>query len=233
MRSWAAQTLGGPVPHAGGPDLRMSKRFARTLLTVPAAGFATVLTVTSAMAATTWTVRPGGAVTAKSGLVVLKDATTGSLVTCTSSAIKATLKGGTGLSGPSIGAISSFTFSGCSGPLKLTYTLTLSHLPFTLNAMSYKSGTGTTTAAITGIHGTFMGPSCSYVLDGTGAAMHNGTLAITYTNGTHKLKFLTTGGNLHVYQLRSCGFLGPIHNDDRLTLSATGTVSPAQTITSP
>ena len=77
----------------------MSKRFARTLLTVPAAGFATVLTVTSAMAATTWTVRPGGAVTAKSGLVVLKDATTGSLVTCTSSAIKATLKGGTGLSG--------------------------------------------------------------------------------------------------------------------------------------
>ncbi len=52
-------------------------------------------------------------------------------------------------------------------------------------------------------------------------------------NGTHKLKFLTTGGNLHVYQLRGCGGLGPINNNDHLTLSATGAVTPSQTITSP
>jgi hypothetical protein len=211
----------------------MSKRFAQTLLTVSAAAFAAVLGLTTAMAATTWTVKPGGAVTAKSGLVVLKDTTTGSLVTCDSSPIKATLKSGTRLPGSGIGTISSFTFSTCTGPLNLAYTLTLSHLPFTLNALSYNSSTGTTTAKIIGIHGTFRGPSCFYVLDGTGATMHNGTLAITYINGTHKLKFLTTGGNLHVYQLSSCGFLGPIHNNDHLTLSATGTVTPSQTITSP
>jgi hypothetical protein len=224
---------GRPSAAPGRTRSHMSKRFARTLLTITAAGVATVLTVAAAMAATTWTIRPGGAVTAKSGLVVLKDATTGSLVTCNSSTIKATLKAGTGLSGSGMGTISSFTFNNCTGPLSLTYTLTLSHLPFTLNAMSYDSGTGTTTAKITGIHGTFMGPSCSYVLDGTGATMHNGTLAITYANDTHKLKFLTTDGNLHVYQLRSCGFLGPIHNNDHLTLSATGAVIPSQTITSP
>lgn len=186
-----------------------------------------------ASTATTWTVKPGGAVTATSGLVTLKDATTDNFVTCLSSDIKATLKSGTGLPGTGIGSISSFTFAKCSGPLGIQYTFTLSHSPFKFNATSYNSGTGTTTATIAGIHGKFAGPSCSYVLDGTGATEDNGTLVVTYVNSTHKLKFLTTGGDLHVYKLIGCGGLGEIHNHDRLTISATGTVTPSQTITSP
>jgi hypothetical protein len=184
-------------------------------------------------AATTWTVKPGGAVTATSGQVTLKDATTESTVTCLSSDIKATLRSGTGLPGTGIGSISSFTFAKCSGPLGIQYTLTFSHSPFKFNATSYNSGTGTTTATIAGIHGKWAGPTCSFVLDGTGATQDNGTMVVTYVNSTHKLKFLTTGGDLHVYDLLGCGALGEIHNHDRLTFSATGTVTPAQTITSP
>ena len=154
-------------------------------------------------------------------------------MTCESSHIKATLGSGTGLPGTGIGSISSFTFAKCSGPLGIAYTLTFSHSPFKLNATSYNSGTGTTTATIAGIHGTFAGPTCSFVLDGTGATKDNGAVVVTYVNSTHKLKFLTTGGDLHVYKLVGCGGLGEIHNHDRLTISATGTVTPSQTITSP
>jgi hypothetical protein len=209
----------------------MTKRSARALLTVPAA--AALLGVTAAVAAATWTVRPGGAVTATTGPVVIKDASTGSLVTCSSATIKATLKAGTGLPGAGIGSLSSVALGTCTGPLGITFTMKLNHLPYRLSATSYHASTGTTTGKITGIHGNFTGPSCSYVLDGTGASMDDGTIDVTYVNGSHKLKLLPSGGNLHVYKLLGCGFLGGIHNDDHMTFSATGTVTPSQTITSP
>ena len=210
----------------------MNKRFARILLPVPAAA-AAVLGLTAAGAATTWTVRPGGAVTVTSGQVVIRDATTGSLVTCPSATTKATLKSGTGLPGTGIGSILSVTLATCTGPLGITFTMKLNHLPYRLDATSYNASAGATTGKITGIHGNFTGPSCSYVLDGTGASMDNGTISVSYVNGSHKLKFLASGGNLHVYKLVGCGFLGGIHNNDHMTFSATGTMTPAQTITSP
>src|SRR6266568_3728599 len=156
----------------------MSTRPARLLLAVPAAALAAALGVTSALTATTWTVTPGGKITAKSGKVLLRDTKTGSEVSCTS-----------------------FTFGTCTGPLGTTFTLKNSHLPYSLNAVSYNSGTGTTTAKITGIHGVITGPSCSWSVDGTGATKDNGTITVTYVNSTHKLKFLTSGGNLHIYRV--------------------------------
>jgi hypothetical protein len=57
-----------------------------------------------ASAATTWTVKPGGAVTATSGLATLKDTTSENSQTCPSSGIKATLRNGTGLPGTGIGS---------------------------------------------------------------------------------------------------------------------------------
>lgn len=223
---------GGPVPRLE-KDGSMSKPTARLLLTAAGVALAPVLGVTAAVASTTWTVRPGGAVSAKSGLVFIKDASTGSVVSCPSSTIKATLKSGTGLPGTGIASLSSFTFATCSGPLNFMYTMTLSHLPYALDATSFNASTGTTTAKITGLHGGFKGPGCSYVLDGTGAGMDNGVLVVTYANGTHKLKFLTTGGNLHVYRLSGCGGLGGIFNNDHITFSAIATMTPSQTITSP
>jgi hypothetical protein len=43
---------------------------------------------------------------------------------------------------------------------------------------------------------------------------------------------LTTGGNLHIYNVSS-GCAGAIHSGDRATQSAAYAISPAQTITSP
>jgi hypothetical protein len=210
----------------------MSKRLARTLLATAAATLVAALGATAALAATTWTVRPGGAVTARFGMVRLTDTRTGALVLCPAT-IRAALKGGSGLSGTGLGSISAATFGTCTGPLGTQFTLKLTHPPFRLNTASYNSGTGTTTGGVTGIHGTFTGPSCDYVLDGTGAGQDNGAVAVSYVNGTHKLRLLATGGNLHAYRAMGCGFLAGVDNGDRLTLAGTGTVTPAQAITSP
>ncbi len=209
----------------------MSTRPARILLAVPAAALAAALGVTAALAATTWTVKPGGKITAKSGKVLLRDTKTGTQVSCASSTVKITLKSGSGLPGVGIGSITSFTFGTCTGPLGTTFTLKNSSLPYRLNAVSYNAGTGTTTAKITGIHGVITGPSCSWTVDGTGATKDNGTITVTYVNSTHKLKFLTTGGNLHIYRVIGCA--GLIANGDPASGSGTATVTPAQTISSP
>ena len=83
---------------------------------------------TAAMAttATTFTVKPGGAVTGTAGKTVLKDTKTGTVLTCVSSATKATLKKGSGVSGTALGKITSVTFSTCTGPGGLKFTATTS-----------------------------------------------------------------------------------------------------------
>jgi len=119
----------------------MSKRYAQFSSAASAAVLAATLGATSTLAATTWTVKPGGAVSAKSGVMTIRDARTGSIIRCQSSSMKATLTSGTGLSGTGIGSISSFTFSTCIGALGIQYTLKTSHLPFAMNAASYNSKT--------------------------------------------------------------------------------------------
>ena len=102
------------------------------------------------------------------------------------------------------------------------------HFPWHLNAKSFKNGV--TTGTITGIHATLTGPSCSAVVDGTGATANNGTVTATYTNSTGKLA--TTGaGNLHVYNVSGCA--GLINSGDITSFKGSYTVSPKQTITSP
>lgn len=67
-----------------------------------------------------------------------------------------------------------------------------------------------------------------------GGNKDNGTITITYVNGTRRLKFLTAGSNLHAYKVQGgCGSLNGIDDHDHMTLSATGTMAPPQTITSP
>jgi len=187
------------------------------------------LSAAPAFAATTWTVSPGGAITAKSGTTTLTDTTTGNSLTCKSSSTSATLKTGSGLKGAGLGSITKVTFATCTGPLDLTFTVTTNGLPWKLNAVSYNSTTGVTHGTITGIDATLSGPSCTADVDGTGAGLDNGKVKATYTNSTGKLKVLTTGGNLHVYDVVGCA--GLINSGDATTFKATYTVSPIQTIT--
>jgi len=196
---------------------------------VVAAAAATVACLGSgpAMAASTWTITPGGAATGTSGTTTLKDTSTGTTLTCKSSTAKATLKSGSGQTNP-IGTINTLTFATCTGPLGLTFTVSVTTSP-TLTGNSYSGGV--TQGTVGKIHANLSGPGCTAEVDGTSATANNGSVNGTYTNSTGNLAILTTGGNLHIYDVSGC--FGLVNSGDATTFSATYAISPKQTITSP
>lgn len=199
------------------------------------AGAATALliaTTAPALAATpTWSVKPGGNALGKAGTTVLLDTKTGQKLTCKHLTSKVTLKKGHHLAGAGIGLIKSLSFTGCTGPFGLTFTVQSNHLPWKLNAVSYNKAKGITSGTITGIHATLKGNPCSAQVDGTGLTKNNGMVKVTYNNHTHKLIVLSSGGNLHVYKATNCA--GLINSGDPSKFSAVNAVTPLQTITSP
>jgi hypothetical protein len=210
------------------------KRAGSALVMSAALAGVLALSAGSALAATntgiaaTWTVKPGGAITAKAGKTTLTDKSTGSTLSCASSSGKGTVKSGSGLSGTGIGSITALSFSSCTGPLGLTFTVKTTHFPWHLNAKSFSGGV--TTGTITGIHASLSGPGCSAVVDGTGATANNGMVTAKYSNSTGKLT--TTGaGNLHIYNVNGCA--GLIHSGDASSFVGSYAISPKQTITSP
>jgi hypothetical protein len=203
----------------------------RVLFTGTAAAVAVGVSAGVALAvAITFTISPGGAITAKAGTTTLKDINTGSVLSCTSSTSSGTLKKGSGVSGSNLGSITAQTFSNCTGPLGLTFTVTTKHFPWTLSGTSYNAGTGTTTGFINGIEASLSGPSCSLNVAGA-AATTPGKVKVTYKNSTGKLTVLTTSGTLHVWNVVGCA--GLINTGDTTTFSGAYTVTPKQTIKSP
>ena len=190
------------------------------------------LAAAPALAAATWTVKPGGAVTGTAGKTVVTDATIGLSVTCTSSVAKGTLKKGSGLAGAAIGTLTSLAFSGCSASgVSVSATIT-GKMP--LNATAYNGTTKVASMTITKIHGTISvsAINCKATIDGTGGAAHNGMVKATFTNGTDTLKVLAKGGNLHLYN-PSSGCNGLISNKDAVNFTGGYKFSPKTTITSP
>jgi hypothetical protein len=207
---------------------RLSRRF---LVTGGATALAVAASAGVALAvAITFSITPGGNISASAGKTTLKDVNTGSVLSCTSSKSTGTLKSGHGISGANLGSIKTLTFSNCTGPLGLTFTVANSGFPWTLHGTAFNSGTGVTTGNITGIKSHLSGPSCSADVRGA-TATSTGKVKVTYTNGTHKLKVLASGGTLHVFNVNGCA--GLINNGDATQFTGTYTVSPAQTITSP
>jgi hypothetical protein len=208
------------------------KRAGSGLIAGGAAALLIGTSVATALASTpTWSISPGGAATSKAGKTTLVDVKTKQKLTCTSLTAKVTLKKGHHLAGAGIGSITKLTFNGCTGPLGLKFTVTSNHLPWKLNAVSYNKKTGVTTGTITGIHATLVGKPCSAQVDGTSATKNNGTVKVSYSNKTHILTVLSTGGNLHIYKASGC--LGLINNGDASTFTAANKVTPGQKITSP
>ena len=198
---------------------------------VAAAAFAAVVGfgTTQASAATTWTVSGGGTFTASASSPKLTDTSTGATLTCTSSAAGGTAANGTGLSGTDIATISSLSWTSCTGPLGIAFTVTPTGLPWDLNATSYNASTGTTTGTLTGVEASISGTLCSAKFAGT-TATTPATLTGTYVNSTHTLTI--SGGNLHAYSVSGC--LGLINNNNAATYSAAYVVSPSTLkITSP
>jgi hypothetical protein len=208
------------------------KRLSRRILVTGAATAAAIgASAGVALAvAITFTITPGGNITATAGTTTLKDTNTGSVLSCTSSKSTGTLKKGHGISGSNLGSIKTLTFSNCTGPLGLTFTVTNSAFPWTLSGTSYNATTGVTTGFINGIKSHLSGPSCSADVAGT-TATTKGKVKVTYTNSTGKLKVLPTGGNLHVFNVSGCA--GLINSGDATQFSGSYTVTPKQKITSP
>jgi hypothetical protein len=208
------------------------KSLGRALVLSAATASVVGLAAAPALAATTWTVKPGGAIKGTAGKTVVTDSTNGLSVPCTSSVAKGSLKSGSGLAGKGIGTVTSIAFKGCS-VAGFTVSVTLKGT-FPLNATAYNATTKVASMTITKIHGTLSVSSlgCSATIDGTGATAHNGMVKATFTNKTDTLKVLAKGGNLHLYNVSS-GCQGAINSGDAVNFTASYKLAPAQHITSP
>lgn len=189
----------------------------------------TVLGITAALAATTWTVRPGGPTSLASGTLTLKDTKTGSIITCAASRLSGMLKTGSGMSGTGIGSIPAGTFTNCTSPLGVVFTFTATDLPWRINVVSYHAATHAVTGNFSHVQVGGSSPGCSFVIDGTSGTASDGIVRFAYHESTDRLKI--TGGNLHIYAVQGC--FGLVDTGDPVTVTATFTVSPGQTITSP
>src|SRR5215472_5299340 len=135
----------------------MSNRYARILIAGAAAVLFAALGGPAALAAataTTWTVRPGGAITATAGSLTLTDTKAGVSDTCTSSAMSGTLKAGSGLPGSGIGSISMAALR-CCGHI-CSPDLAAHGLPWHLNLVSYDAATGVSGGTISHLKITFV-----------------------------------------------------------------------------
>jgi len=209
----------------------MRKHLTAVLLSSGVAALATGAGTATAVATTasTWTIKPGGAVTGSAGKTTLKDTKSGTVLTCASSATKATLKKGKGQVNP-IGKITSVTFANCTGPAGLNFTATTSASaahPWKLNGTSFSGGV--THGNITGITASLSGSGCTATVAGA-KATSPGKVTGSYSNKTHVLS--VSGGNLHVWNVSS-GCLGLINRGDPSTFVGRYTIKPAQVITSP
>jgi hypothetical protein len=197
-----------------------------------AAALATGPGAAAAATVRTWTISPGGAVTAMTGKTTLKDTRTGAIITCASSGMSGTLKAGSGLPGSGIGSLATSVYSQCSaGPFAAT--VTAGGLPWRLNLTSYDRSTGVARGTISHLQ-IAAAPSfssCTAVIKGTNGTAPDGVASVSYTSKTGILKVLPTGGGLHWYHVRRCA--GIINNGDAATITASYTVSPRQVITSP
>jgi hypothetical protein len=167
----------------------------------------------------------------KSGKFILTDTTTGSALTCPSSALSGTLKRGSGLPGPGLGSIAAASLTNCSSPFGFGFTLQARDLPWHLNFSSSNATTGVMTGSLSHLQMKLSLPSCTAVIDGTSGTASDGIVKFRYTNGSGVLRVRATGGNLHFYNARGCA--GLVVTGDSATISAAFAVSPKQAITSP
>lgn len=208
---------------------KLSTRTKSTLVAgVAAAAALGFVAAGPASAAGTWTVSGGGSFSATATNPTLTDGSTGTQLVCTSSTASGTAANGTGLSGTGIASISAVSWSSCSGPLGITFSVTPGGLPWAVNAASFSGGV--TTGTLTGVTAHISGLGCTADFGGATSGS-TATLNASYSNSTHTLT--VSGGNLHAYNV-SGTCLGLINSGDAATYSAAYVLNPATLqITSP
>lgn len=202
----------------------------RILLTGVAACVVIGLAAGPALAAATWTIKPGGAVTlALARVATIKDTKSGNLITCSSGNMSAALKSGSGLAGASAGRIAGGAVDKCEDGGPLPWRITLLGLPWHINLVSYDGSTGLVHGTISHLEISAASTGCGFVVDGTRGGTSDGRVGFTYSDRTHQLQ--SSGGNLHIFNVDGCG--GLVAGGDPGSLTASLTLSPAQSITSP
>lgn len=162
-------------------------------------GVLSLISATSAFA-TTYTITNGGtALSFKAGSTTLKDSRSGTTLTCTSSSSTADIPSGSNNGSP-LGTVTALSFSTCTGPLSISFTVTASGLPYSLDATSSSGGVTSGTMAVSA---SLSGTLCT--------AAVSGTVDGKYTNSTHTLA-VSPDGNLLTVTSASC--LGLVSKGD-------------------
>ena len=99
---------------------------------------------------------------------------------CASSKVAGTVKSGSGLAGNGIGTIPSATFSTCTSPAGVKFTVRARDLPWRLNLSSYDSATGVTRGTISHVQVALYG-ACTAVVNGTSGTSSDGVVTGTCT----------------------------------------------------
>lgn len=183
-------------------------------------------------AAATWTVSPGGSATATAtaGTITLTDTSTGAVGTCASSKATGTVKKGSGLSGQDIGMVTAAAFGSCVALGSVPLTVTSRGLPWRISFTSYNAKTEVIRGTVSGVRVTLTG-SCDAVVNGSSGPAADGVISAVYNDRIGQLTFLTSGSNLHYWQVKNCG--GLINAGDPVALTASYMIRPIQDITSP
>ena len=164
-----------------------------------AVGAFSLISATSALAATYTITNGGTALSFKAGTTTLKDTTSDNTLTCTSSSSTADIATGSNNGSP-LGTVTALSFSSCTGPLDISFTVTPTGLPYKLDATSSSGGvTDGTMAVSASLSGTLCTATVSGTVDGT------------YTNSTHTLA-VSPDGKLLTVTSASC--LGVISKGD-------------------
>jgi hypothetical protein len=120
--------------------------------------------------------------------------------------------------------------SSSSSATGLPFSVQPADLPWSITGVSYNGSTGVASGTLSGIEFVLTGSGCTADILGPSPSS-TGTVQGTYANGTGQATVLSSGGNLEFWNVAGCA--GLFNDGDSATLSATYTITPRQTATSP
>jgi hypothetical protein len=200
----------------------------KLIAAVVAVGSIVVLTADPARANLSWTVTPSGPATGSALDFKIIDAVTGQGIVCTNASLSGTWQSGNVTGGPALGTMTGGLLGGCEiGIYPVTVSSTFS--AWRIYPTAYNSPI--MALVVNGVTFGFRGPGCSGTVAGTTSSSAPGQVTGTHSNLTHKLT-LGTSSQLRYWNVAGCGALVG-SGDDNASLTATYTLTPALTITSP
>jgi hypothetical protein len=224
------------------------------LIAVPVlAGAAAAVLAAPALAATTFTVSPGGAwsgTRAADSTVGIRDAVSNQVTLCSGLAVSGSFKSGSGLSGTNIGALTSIAFTGCKAEgVAVTVTVHISIAnpsPISLTG-EFPAGSRTFTGQAANVSVTLDDANGCHAEVGAKSILGGGPgfTGIAYRSTDARLSFAAGGKGLFVQSATpqcETGTAGlDVKQFDRIDLGGFGNsivdssaiISPAQTISSP